>query len=107
MSKNQLVKAVTEIVRQVVEVSRPKSVWLFGSAATGRWQPGSDLDLLVVVPDTAQPSRILDCLNTQIRRGSMPCDFLVVTQRVLRRQRSNRGLIYREVLAHGRKVYAR
>jgi len=31
-------------------VPSAKAVWLFGSAAQGRWRPGSDLDLAVLLP---------------------------------------------------------
>lgn len=53
-----------------------------------------------------KPDSVLDLLNTKVQRTTVPCDFLVVTPRVLRRQKSNLGLIYRQILEEGREVYA-
>ena len=44
-------KTLDEIIRRIVEVARPEKIVLFGSAATGRMGPDSDLDLLVIMPD--------------------------------------------------------
>lgn len=44
------------LVRHVVEVMRPREIWLFGSRAEDRARPTSDYDLLVVMPDeTPEP----------------------------------------------------
>ena len=37
-----------EVVRRVLKVAQPERIILFGSAATGRMTPDSDIDLLVV-----------------------------------------------------------
>jgi predicted nucleotidyltransferase len=46
-----------EIVRRLVKVYRPQSVYLFGSHARGTQGSDSDYDLLVVVPDSAPSAR--------------------------------------------------
>jgi len=42
---------VDEIVRRVVEVAHPDRIVLFGSHARGEARGGSDIDLLVVMPE--------------------------------------------------------
>jgi predicted nucleotidyltransferase len=42
---------IAELVRLIVEVWAPESIWLFGSRARGTAGAESDWDLLAVVPD--------------------------------------------------------
>ncbi len=46
-----------EIVRRLVQTYAPECVYLFGSEARGDAGPDSDYDILVIVPDDADPSR--------------------------------------------------
>jgi predicted nucleotidyltransferase len=46
---------LAEVVPLLVEAYRPERVYLFGSRAQGDSDPGSDYDLLLVVPDDAPP----------------------------------------------------
>jgi type III restriction enzyme len=39
------------LVDQVVSLTNPDMIWIFGSRARGDFEPDSDLDLLIVVPD--------------------------------------------------------
>jgi len=48
---------IAEIVRRVLSAVSPDKVILFGSAASGDMTPTSDIDLLVVEPDAADPRR--------------------------------------------------
>lgn len=48
---------LTEVVSRLVEAYRPERVYLFGSRARGDAAPGSDYDLMLVVPDDATPER--------------------------------------------------
>jgi predicted nucleotidyltransferase len=50
--------AVAEILRRLVPAYDPERVYLFGSAARGDSDPGSDYDLVLVVPDDASPERL-------------------------------------------------
>jgi predicted nucleotidyltransferase len=46
-------ETIREIVRRILTVARPDKVILFGSAATGQMTRDSDIDLLIVEPDTS------------------------------------------------------
>jgi uncharacterized protein len=106
MRKAQLQRYIRHIVDQIVTLTHPRRVILFGSAASGRIREGSDLDFLVVVPRDAQTEELTDRLNMGIRSRPMPCDFMVVSEPVLNKNRNNPGLIYGEILSEGREVYA-
>ena len=46
-----------EVLRRIVDAYAPSQVYLFGSEARGDAGADSDIDLAVVVPDGAEPSR--------------------------------------------------
>jgi len=106
MNVGLLNRNVRQVVDQIVKLAMPIRIILFGSAATGKIGPDSDLDFLVVVPETRQPTVIVDQLYMEVRKKPMPCDFLVVTENMLQKHRNNRGLIYHEILKRGKEVYA-
>jgi predicted nucleotidyltransferase len=45
---------IRDITTAIVEAVHPRSVYLFGSYATGKQHPGSDLDFLIVMPDRSK-----------------------------------------------------
>ena len=106
MKRAQLRKNIRQIVDQVVALTRPRRVILFGSAARGVADDDSDLDFLVIVPADQHTEDLTDRLNIEIRNRPMPCDFMVVTESNLEKNRDNPGLIYGEILNKGREVYA-
>jgi predicted nucleotidyltransferase len=72
-----------ELVRRIVAEVGPRRVVLFGSAARGEMQSGSDIDLLIVMPDSAHRRR-----TAQRLYGRAP------------------GYVYRTALREGRELYA-
>jgi len=46
-------QTIREIVRRILTAARPDKIILFGSAATGQMTRDSDVDLLIVEPDTS------------------------------------------------------
>jgi len=45
------------VVQRLVEAYQPERIYLFGSVARGDGHADSDYDLLIVVPNDAQPER--------------------------------------------------
>ena len=105
MKRSGISRDIRQVVEQVVRLVNPLRIMLFGSVAAGRIGPDSDLDFLLVVSGKQQPDKVLDRLNTGVRRGSRPCDFMVVTPKILRRHRNNPGLVCGEILKKGRLIY--
>ena len=99
-------EVVQRMVRQIVELAHPLRVILFGSAARGKWRNGSDVDLLVVVAENTPRRKLAQELYCRLNGGGVPFDIVVATPRLLKKHRSNPGLIYHRVLAEGREVYA-
>ena len=60
-----------EIVRRLVAAYRPERMYLFGSHARGDAGPDSDFDLLIIVPDDAEPRRRRSRLAYEALRGTV------------------------------------
>lgn len=96
------------LVRRVVEVMRPLEVWLFGSRAEGRARPGSDYDLLVVVPDDA-PESTFDLVRAWRigRELRIPADIIPCTRSDFEEERDEIDTLARAAVSRGRKLYGR
>ena len=68
------------VVERLAEAYRPERIYLFGSVARGEADVDSDYDLLIVVPDDAQPERRRSRLAYEVLRGTgTAVDALVCT----------------------------
>ncbi len=97
---------IEEITRRLVAEFAPETVILFGSYAWGHPDENSDLDLLVVVPESDQPpprrsARAYRCL----RDIAVPLDILVKTRQEVERTRHVPASLVHEVLERGRVLY--
>ena len=99
-------EAIERLVRSIVEIVNPLRVIVFGSAARDTWSPGNDVDLLVVMPAGTHRRKTEQELYRRIHSVGVPFDLLVATSEDLERHKDNVGLIYRNILAEGREVYA-
>ncbi|MCC6144144.1 MAG: nucleotidyltransferase domain-containing protein [Candidatus Hydrogenedentes bacterium] len=59
---------IDEVVSRILAVTSPDAIILFGSAASGRWNEDSDIDLLVLEHEIMD-SRELSVRITQALRG--------------------------------------
>ena len=99
---------VQRVVDLVVETLRPLRVVMFGSAARGELRPGSDLDIMVVVPDEVDPLRAAQRLYVAKARQGLTdvlVDFVVTTPSRYEVSKKSLGSVYREVSLHGRDLY--
>ena len=98
--------AVNNLVEQIVSLVHPLKVILFGSVARNDARAGSDIDLLVVVPEGSRRRAIAQKLYQDIRGARVAFDLVVATPSDLEKHRDNIGLIYRNILQEGRELYA-
>ena len=92
--------------RRLVAEFQPEEIYLFGSHAWGTPDQDSDMDLMVIIPQSDErpirrDQRAQRCL------GWLPvsADVLVRTRHEVNRVRELQGSLTREVLQRGRKVY--
>jgi predicted nucleotidyltransferase len=94
-------------VKTAVKVAQPSRVILFGSWARGEAQWDSDLDLAVLMPDSAEPE--LGSLHRTLRRKldeiPMTIDLVVTTEGCAGQFRDSVNSIYYKILHEGQVVY--
>jgi uncharacterized protein len=95
-----------EVTRRLAEEFKPEAVWLFGSHVWGQPDEGSDLDLLVVVSESAEPPvRRAQRAHRCLRGLGIAKDVLVKTRAELERFRKVPSSLEAEILEHGRQIY--
>jgi predicted nucleotidyltransferase len=94
------------LLRMIVGEVNPLRVVLFGSAARGESTAGSDVDLLVVVPNGTPRRQTAMRIYGCITDVTLPFDIVVATPDDLEKYGTSPGLIYRHILREGRELYA-
>lgn len=93
-----------EIVQRIVEVAQPEKIILFGSAARGKMDPHSDVDLLVV-KDGARSLDVMKAIYRNLIGVGVAVDALVETSEHVERYRDSHALIFKPALSEGRIIY--
>jgi len=97
---------VDAVVQRLIKAARPRKIILFGSYVAGRVSLNSDLDVLVVSPDSVTNPRAESVrLRDAVEDIDMPMDILVVPESQFNSLRNVQGLIYKEACENGRTVY--
>jgi uncharacterized protein len=95
-----------EIVERLVAEFHPERIILFGSYAWGTPSQDSDLDLLVVVPDSPlSPAQRAARAHRVLRGIGIPKDVLVRTHEEVERYRLVPASLEAEILERGRPLY--
>jgi len=95
---------INKLVKSIVELVHPLQIILFGSAARRDMSPGSDIDLLVVMPDGTQRRETSIYLYEFLPVIGSPYDIIVTTPQKLEEHKNNIGLIYYYILKEGKSV---
>ena len=94
-------------VERLVAEFQPEQIWLFGSYAWGEPTPDSDLDFLVVVPESEEhPLDRMQHAHRCLRGVRTPMDVLVPTKEEFERVRNVRPSLTYKIVREGRLVYA-
>jgi predicted nucleotidyltransferase len=98
---------VDRAVKAAVEVANPSRVILFGSWARGEAKWDSDLDLAVLVPDSAEPR--LNEIRRELRRRldgiPMTIDLVIATEEYANRFQREINSIFHRILLDGHIAY--
>lgn len=99
-------QSIRTLSESIVQEFHPERIILFGSYATGRPSPDSDVDLLVILPfEGRNLTKSLEILNRT--NPQFPLDLLARTpEDTARRYREGDPLI-REALDNGKVLYER
>ncbi len=95
-----------EVTRRLVEQFRPETIFLFGSHACGNPNADSDMDLLVVVPQSdISPTQRASLAYRCLRDILYPLDILVRTTQEMERFAHVPGSLEYQILSEGKRLY--
>lgn len=99
---------LADIVRRLARGYDPERVYLFGSAARGEAAVESDYDLMLVVPDDAEPERLRSRLAYRelLKGAGAAVDVLVMTRSAFDAKADVAGSLPATVLAEGVLLHA-
>ena len=93
------------MVDRLVSEFRPKRIILFGSRARGDAHKGSDVDLLVVVPDLTDTNKAVLQMRSRLSDLSVAKDILVTTPEEIAYRGHVTGSVLHAALREGRVVH--
>ena len=107
MTAEELESMLPQVVRRLADALQPERIYLFGSHARGEAGPHSDVDILVVVPQSDQPGYKRDRAAYRALRGVRAAlDILVWTREEFDRGLRIRTSLSASVQRTGRTLYA-
>ena len=96
------------IVDRLVQGLHPDRIYLFGSQARGQAGERSDIDLLVVIPDSDLPRHRREALSYDLLWGlTTPVDVIVLTRSEFQQASHVKTSLASTVQAEGRVLYGR
>lgn len=96
---------IQEIVLRILSVACPDKIILFGSAASGRMTPDSDIDLLIVEEDPGDQRHESTRLRKALRGLGYPCDVIVISTVWFEESKEVIGGIAYPANKYGRVIY--
>ena len=96
-----------DLVRRIAERFSPEKIILFGSRARGDAGPDSDIDLLVLFSDVADPNKRAAELYASLLDFPSPMDIVVSTSSRFERYRNVVNTVYWPTSREGRILYER
>jgi predicted nucleotidyltransferase len=99
-------RLLASAVQRVVEVSQPKKIILFGSAARGEMRCDSDLDLLVIKEGKFNRWKVAANIYRRLADLEVSVDIILATPEEVRRFGDSPYLVIGPALKEGKVVYA-
>ena len=98
-------KLLHEIVQRILGVTKPERIILFGSAATGKMNSDSDIDLLVVEASLSNSREQCVHLRKALRGLGFPFDVIVMSSERFEETKGVIGGIAYPANKYGKVIY--
>lgn len=98
-------QTLSEIVRRVLTVAKPDKIILFGSAATDRMSRDSDIDLLIVEPDTSDQRSQYVGIRKALWGIDHPFDIVFISSQWFEQSKNAVGGIAHPANKYGMVIY--
>jgi predicted nucleotidyltransferase len=97
-----------EVIRRLVAEFQPETIYLFGSYAWGKPTEDSDMDLLVIVPESREPP-IQRAIRAQrsLLGVKAAVDVIVKTREEFQRYAALRASLEGQIAQKGKLLYGR
>lgn len=101
-------KTIQDVIGTLVKAYQPLEIYLFGSYAWGQPNDESDLDLLIVVEKTDEPSFKRPAKGyKELYDLMVPTDILVYTKKEFETFSKDASRFCFKIKNNGRKIYAK
>jgi predicted nucleotidyltransferase len=107
MEQSARLTFLDEMVHRIAERFEPDKIILFGSVARGDGDPGSDIDLLVLFSEVADPNQRSSEIYGSLRGIPCPKDIVVSTTSRFERYRDVVNTVYWPAAREGKVLYER
>lgn len=110
MSTMKTISAVTrnEVIRRLVKEFQPETIYLFGSYAWGKPDEESDMDLLVIVPESREnPIQRSVRAQRSLFGVKVAVDVIVKTRREFLRYAAVKASLEAQINREGKLLYGR
>lgn len=97
--------ALGTIQTRLVQQFQPLKIILFGSQATGRATPESDIDLLVVLPQVVSKRQAAVAMRRSLADLPMGKDIIVATPEDIARRGYIIGTVLHQAISEGKVLY--
>ncbi|MBI2941886.1 MAG: nucleotidyltransferase domain-containing protein [Chloroflexi bacterium] len=105
--KDEDARELARLIERLVAALAPERVYVFGSQARGDATPESDFDLLVVVPESKEPTyRLAQTAYRAMGRRNLSVDVLVMAREEFERRSRAVASLPATVLREGKMLYA-
>jgi predicted nucleotidyltransferase len=97
---------INEMAIRLIDALHPLKIYLFGSHATGNADRDSDVDLLIVVPDTKESRHDLALkARANLRDFTIPMDLIVCTHSEIEKWQNVKCTLIYTVVRKGKLLY--
>lgn len=98
-------QTIQEIVQRILSAAKPDKIILFGSAATGQMTRDSDVDLLIIEPDTSDQRNEYVRIIKALWDIRYPFDVLFIDTRWFEESKDVIGGIAYPANKYGKVIY--